>query len=114
MVSAMTPLSSFIFTWIIDGIKQKLIRNLVNGKSWVKGFMKGISLDLFYLISILLCLSEFTNMCNFADDATYYAWDMDFNSLTKRLKHDSFLAIEWFENNNMELNQGKCHLLLSG
>ena len=78
-----------------------------------EGYFLGPLLFNIYLTD-LLCLSEFTNMCNFADDATYYAWDMDFNSLTKRLKHDSFLAIEWFENNNMELNQGKCHLLLSG
>ena len=39
---------------------------------------------------------------------------MDLNSLIKRLDHDSFLAIEWFENNNMKLNQDKCHLLVSG
>ena len=36
------------------------------------------------------------------------------NFLIKRLEHDSFLAIEWFENNNMKLNQDKCHLLVSG
>ena len=39
---------------------------------------------------------------------------MDLNSLIKRLEHDSFMAIEWFENNNMKLNQDKCHLLVSG
>ena len=39
---------------------------------------------------------------------------MDLNFLIKRLEHDSFLAIEWFENNNMKLNQDKCHLLVSG
>ena len=25
-----------------------------------------------------------------------------------------WLLNEWFENNNMKLNQGKCHLLVSG
>ena len=39
---------------------------------------------------------------------------MDLNSLIKRLEHDSFLAIECFENNNMKLYQDKCHLLVSG
>ena len=39
---------------------------------------------------------------------------MDLNSLIKRLEHDSFLAIEWFKNNNMKSNQDKCHLLVSG
>ena len=59
----------------------------------------------------LLFLSEFTDLCNFADDTTFYACDVDFNSLVKRLEHDSFLTIEWFESHNMKLNQDKCHFL---
>ena len=62
----------------------------------------------------LFFLSGFTDLCNFADDTTFYACDMDLNSLIKRLEHYSFVAIEWFENNNMKLNQDKCHLLVSG
>ena len=63
--------------------------------------------DLFYI-------AESTNVCNFADDTTFYACDKDVNSLINRLEHDSYLAIEWFENNSMKLNQDKCHLLVSG
>ena len=59
-------------------------------------------------------LSDFTDLCNFADGTTFHACDMNLNFLIKRLEHDSFLAIEWFENNNMKLNQDKCHLLVSG
>ena len=62
----------------------------------------------------LFFLSEFTALYNFADDTTFYACNMDLNSLIKRLEHDSFLAIEWFENNNVKLNQDKCHFLVSG
>ena len=65
----------------------------------------------------LFFLSEFTDLCNFCaivDDTTFYACDMDLNSLIKRLQHDSLLAIEWFENNKMKLNHDKCHLLVSG
>ena len=51
----------------------------------------------------LFFLSESTDLCNFADDTTFYACDMALNSLIKKLEHDSFLAIEWFENNNMKL-----------
>ena len=36
------------------------------------------------------------------------------HSLINRLEHDSYLAIEQFENNSMKLNQDKCHLLVSG
>ena len=62
--------------------------------------------DLFYL-------PDFTEAYNFAGDATFHACDNDLNNLIKRLQHDIFLAIEWFETNNMKLNQDKCHLLLS-
>ena len=62
--------------------------------------------DLFYL-------AESTNVCNFADDTIFYARDKDLNSLINRLEHDIYLAIEWFENNSMKLNQDKCHVLVS-
>ena len=63
--------------------------------------------DLFYL-------PDFTEVCNFADDTTFHACDNDLNYLIKRLEHDAFLAIKWFENNNMKLNKDKCHLLVLG
>ena len=48
--------------------------------------------------------------CSYADDTTFHACDLDL----KRLEHDAALAIEWFESNQMKLNQDKCHFLLSG
>ena len=63
--------------------------------------------DLFYLV-------EFTEVCNFADDTTFFACDKDLKTLISRLEHDSHLAIEWFERNYMKVNQEKCHLLVSG
>ena len=95
MVLAMIALSSFISQGVPQGSELgPLLFNIYLN-------------DLFFL-------SEYTDLCNFADDTTFYACDMDLNSLIKRLEHDSFLAIEWFENNNMKLNQDKCHLLVSG
>ena len=43
--------------------------------------------DLFYL-------PDFTEVCNFADDTNFHAYDNDLNNLIKRLEHDAFLAIE--------------------
>ena len=63
--------------------------------------------DLFYL-------TEMTQVCNFADDTTFYVCDKDLSTLINRLEHDTTLAVEWFENNFMKLNQDKCHLLVSG
>ena len=45
----------------------------------------------------LFFLSEFTDICNFADDTAFYTCDMGLNSLIKRLERDSSLAIEWMK-----------------
>ena len=55
-----------------------------------------------------------TEVCNFADDTTFFACDKDLGSPINRLQHDSFLAIEWFQNNCMKLNEDKCYLLVRG
>ena len=62
----------------------------------------------------LLHLTECTNMCNYADDTSFHACDSYLKDLITRLEHDSLLVIEWFQANYMKLNQGKCHLLISG
>ena len=59
-------------------------------------------------------LTECTDICNFADDTTFFACDENLNSLMKRLENDGLLATEWFQNNNIKLNQDKCHLLVCG
>ena len=65
-------------------------------------------------IDDLFFLTEFTDVCNFADDTTFFACDSDLKHLMERLEHDTKLAIEWFENNYMKLNEDKCHLLVAG
>ena len=63
--------------------------------------------DFFYV-------TELKNVCNYADDTTFYHRDSDSCDLIKRLEHDSSLAIEWFECNYMKLNEDKCHFIISG
>ena len=54
-------------------------------------------------------------MCNYADDTTFHACDLNFEGLVKRSEHDTMLATEWFESNYVKLNeercQEKCHFL---
>ena len=45
-------------------------------------------------INNLFCLTEMTDVCNYADDTTYHACDLDLKSLITRLEHDAVLAIE--------------------
>ena len=63
--------------------------------------------DLFFVI-------EKTDICNYADDDTLNACDMSVENQIRRLEQDSLLAIKWFDNNNMKLNEDKCHFLVSG
>ena len=59
-------------------------------------------------------MNENTDICNYADDTTPHACDIDIQSLIFRLDHDCLLAIEWFESNCKKLNEDKCHFLLAG
>ena len=87
-------------------LKNRWYRTKINHKfsSW-KEFSSGVRqgsdlrpLLLNVYLKDLFFLSEYTDLFNFAeDDTTFYACDMDLNSLIKRLEHDSFLAIELFE-----------------
>ena len=49
-----------------------------------------------------------------ADDTTFYACDVSLPNLVRRLEHDTYIAIKWFENNYMKLNKEKCHFLIAG
>ena len=62
----------------------------------------------------MLFLTEFTDVCNFAYDTNLFACDGDLKHLMERLEYDAKLAIEWFENNYMKLNEGKYNLLVAG
>ena len=78
--------------------------------SWISSSPRPFNIyldDLFFLC-------DFTEVCHFADYTTFFACDKDLGSPTNRLVHDSFLAIEWFQNSYMKLNEGKCHLLIAG
>ena len=77
-----------------------------------QGSVLGLLLFNIY-INDFFYITEMTNVCNYADDATFHACDSDLESLIQRLEHDSMLATEWFESNYMRLNDDKCHLLLS-
>ena len=65
-------------------------------------------------VNDLFFLMEMTDVCNYTDDATFHACDLDLKSLITRLVNNAALAIEWFESNYMMLNQDKSHFLFSG
>ena len=65
-------------------------------------------------INDLFWLNEECDICNYADDTTPHACDVDLKNLIRRLEHDCLLAIDSFDNNYMKLNEEKCHFLMAG
>ena len=52
-------------------------------------------------------------IANFADDNTPFSVEEDIMSLLKILEADTLSLLNWFRINEMQPNQGKCHLLVS-
>ena len=107
---------------LLNYLSNRWQRTKINKKfsSWIElmqGVPQGSALRPF-LFSIylndLFLLVESTVVSNFADGTTFFACGKDLNSLINRLEQNSLLAIEWFENSYMKLNQEKCNLLVFG
>ena len=65
-------------------------------------------------INDLFWICDDTEICNFADDNTFNACDQKLDKLIEKLECVSLKAITWLKLNYMELNEDKCHLLISG
>ena len=78
-----------------------------------QGSVLGPILFNIFLKDLLLVLKDF-DICNFADDTSPRACDINLDELLIHLENDSTLAVCWFESNYMKLNTDKCHLIISG
>ena len=56
---------------------------------------------------------EENDITNYADDTTLYSCGTDIPTVISELQAISTKVFNWFGNNHMKSNPGKCHLLLS-
>ena len=52
------------------------------------------------------------NLCNYADDNTFYSTGKNLNRIRRNLETDFMILHQWFHENHMTLNPGKFHYMI--
>ena len=65
-------------------------------------------------INDIFLFVESSNICNYADDNTLFAFGKTFDEVTRKLQNDFLILDEWFFNNFLVLNSDKCHFMTLG
>ena len=106
---------SFFRSYLTNRIQRCEIGNhFSNWREITTGVLQGSILEplLFNIfINDIFLFVESSNICNYADDNTLFAFGKTFDEVTKKLQNDFLILDEWFFNNFLVLNSDKCHFM---
>ena len=78
-----------------------------------QGSILGSLLFNIFLNDIFMLISK-CNLCNYADDNTLYSTGKKLNWIRRTLEMEFMILHQWFDENHMTLNSGKCHYMVIG
>ena len=109
---------SFVRSYLTNRIQRCKIENhFSNWREITTGVPQGSILGplLFNIfINDIFLFVESSNVCNYADDNTLFAFGKTFDEVTRKLQNDFLILDEWFFNNFLVLNSDKCHFMTLG
>ena len=65
-------------------------------------------------INDIFLFVESSNICNYADDNTLFAFGKTFDEVTKKIQNDFLILDDWVFKNFLVLNCDKCHFITLG
>ena len=78
-----------------------------------QGSVLGPPLFNIYINDLLIFVPDI-EICNYADDTTLYASDINPSHVIEKLEKNSSTVAEWFKDNCMKLDGDKCHFMTFG
>ena len=80
-----------------------------NSLSFVRSYLTNRIQRFKDLVSLILLSMTFkgSNICNYADDNTLFAFGKTFDEVTRKLQNDFLILDQWFFNNFLVLNSDK-------
>ena len=108
---------TFSQSYLSNQIQRVKINSSFNEYGNVESGVPQGSIPEFLFFNIVICdlfLHDIDiDLANYADDTTPYAYDLENEKVIKLLEKNINKLFDWFSDNFIKTNPGKCHLLIN-